>query len=98
MSPSLAVVNQLEIDVVAPGILAEEITDRSSEKNMFTVKWVSNTSDINEDIDSAIAYMLPFETPRPRIDRTKYLWGPHQSGKKGLTSHKCLGHSFICNK
>ena len=99
LSPSLAVgVNKLEIDVVAPGILAEEITDRSSVKNMFTVKWVSNTSDINEDIDSAIAYMLPFETPRPRIDRTKYLWGPHQSGKKGLTSYKCLGHSYICNK
>ena len=57
---------------------------------------LGNVAEVNENVDSGIAYLIPNTTVKPRISRKIYQWGPNQPGKKGLSSYKCIGVSFFC--
>ena len=57
---------------------------------------LGNVAEVNENVDSGIAYLIPNTTVKPRISRKIFQWGPNQPGKKGLSSYKCIGVSFFC--
>ena len=75
---------------------SEEPSSEEEFENDTQIVTLGNVAEVNENVDSGIAYLIPNTTVKPRISRKIFQWGPNQPGKKGLSSYKCIGVSFFC--